>query len=162
MPNITSLLQYEEGFREKPYLCSEGYPTVGTGIRIGPKGAALSNYQFTVSREVDAVWLQSILNSTMRGMLSNERIYSAMNAMTVLDEARTAVLVSMAYQMGVAGLAQFKNTLYLIESKRFEDAAVAMLQSKWAKQTPNRAKRHAEQMRSGLWCTEYKYSTSTV
>ena len=153
MPNITSLLQYEEGFREKPYLCSEGYPTVGTGIRIGPKGADLKNYEFTVPREVDAVWLQSILNSTMKGMLSNERIARAMN---VLDEARTSVLVSMAYQMGVAGLAQFKNTLSLIESKRFEDAAVAMLQSKWAKQTPNRAKRHAEQMRSGLWCTEYK------
>ena len=156
MPNITSLLQYEEGFREKPYLCSEGYPTVGTGIRIGPKGADLKNYEFTVPREVDAVWLQSILNSTTRSMLSNERIAKAMNAMGVLDEARTAVLVSMAYQMGVAGLAQFKNTLSLIESKRFEDAAVAMLQSKWAKQTPSRAKRHAEQMRSGLWCSEYK------
>ena len=153
MPNITSLLQYEEGFREKPYLCSEGYPTVGTGIRIGPKGADLKNYEFTVPREVDAVWLQSILNSTMRSMLSNERIAKAMN---VLDEARTAVLVSMAYQMGVGGLAQFKNTLYLVETKQFEEAAKAMLDSKWARQTPNRAKRHAEQMRSGLWCTEYK------
>ena len=153
MPNITSLLQYEEGFREKPYLCSEGYPTVGTGIRIGPKGADLKNYEFTVPREVDAVWLQSILNRTMRDMLSNERIAKAMN---VLDEARTAVLVSMAYQMGVPGLAQFKNTLYLVETKQFEEAAKAMLDSKWARQTPNRAKRHAEQMRSGLWCTEYK------
>lgn len=153
MSSIVKLLQYEEGFREKPYLCSEGYPTVGTGIRIGPKGAALKNYEFTVPREVDAVWLQSILNSTMRGMLSSERVASAMN---VLDEARTAVLVSMAYQMGVAGLAQFKNTLSLIEHKHFEDAAVAMLQSKWAKQTPNRAKRHAEQMRRGVWCTEYR------
>jgi lysozyme len=153
MPNITSLLQYEEGFREKPYLCSEGYPTVGTGIRIGPKGADLKNYEFVVPREVDAVWLQSILNSTMRSMLSNERIAKAMN---VLDEARTAVLVSMACQMGVAGLAQFKNTLYLVETKQFEEAAKTMLDSKWARQTPNRAKRHAEQMRSGLWCTEYK------
>ena len=153
MPNITSLLQYEEGFREKPYLCSEGYPTVGTGIRIGPKGAALSNYQFTVPREVDAVWLQYKLNECMRDMLSNERISKAIN---VLDEARTAVLVSMAYQMGVAGLAQFKNTLYLVETKQFEEAAKAMLDSKWARQTPNRARRHAEQMRSGLWCTEYK------
>lgn len=153
MLNITSLVQYEEGFREKPYLCSEGYPTVGTGIRIGPKGADLKNYEFTVPREVDAVWLQSILNRTMRDMLSNERIAKAMN---VLDEARTAVLVSMAYQMGVPGLAQFKNTLYLVETKQFEEAAKAMLDSKWARQTPNRAKRHAEQMRSGLWCTEYK------
>lgn len=151
--NITKLLQYEEGFREKPYLCSEGYPTVGTGIRIGPKGAALSNYQFTVPREVDAVWLQYKLNECMRDMLRNERISKAIN---VLDEARTAVLVSMAYQMGVAGLAQFKNTLYLVETKQFEEAAKAMLDSKWARQTPNRAKRHAEQMRSGLWCTEYK------
>lgn len=153
MPNITSLLQYEEGFREEPYLCSEGYPTVGTGIRIGPKGADLKNYEFTVPREVAAVWLQSILNSTMRDMLSNERIARAMN---VLDEARTAVLVSMAYQMGVAGLAQFKNTLYLVETKQFEEAAKAMLDSKWARQTPNRARRHAEQMRTGLWCTEYR------
>ena len=153
MPNITSLLQYEEGFREKPYLCSEGYPTVGTGIRIGPQGADLKYYEFTVPREVDAVWLQSILNSTMRSMLMNERIAKAMN---VLDEARTAVLVSMAYQMGVAGLAQFKNTLSLIEHKHFDDAAKAMLDSKWARQTPNRAKRHTEQMRSGLWCTEYR------
>lgn len=156
MPNITSLLQYEEGFREKPYLCSEGYPTVGTGIRIGPKGAALSNYQFTVPREVDAVWLQSILNRTIRGMFDNARIASAMRAAGTLDTARTSVLVSMAYQMGVAGLAQFKNTLYLVETKQFEEAAKAMLDSKWARQTPNRAKRHAEQMRSGLWCTEYK------
>jgi lysozyme len=151
--HITKLLQYEEGFREKPYLCSEGYPTVGTGIRIGPKGAALSNYEFTVPKEVDAVWLQYKLNECMRSMLSNERISRAIN---VLDEARTAVLVSMAYQMGVAGLAQFKGTLYLVETKQFEEAAKAMLDSKWAKQTPNRAKRHAEQMRSGLWCTEYK------
>lgn len=153
MPNITSLLQYEEGFREKPYLCSEGYPTVGTGIRIGPKGADLKNYEFTVPREVDAVWLQYKLNECMRSMLSNERISKAIN---VLDEARTAVLVSMAYQMGVAGLAQFKNTLYLVETKQFEEAATAMLDSRWARQTPNRAKRHAEQMRTGLWCTEYK------
>lgn len=153
MPSITSLVQYEEGFREKPYLCSEGYPTVGTGIRIGPKGADLKNYEFTVPREVDAVWLQYKLNECMRGMLSNERISRAIN---VLDEARTAVLVSMAYQMGVAGLAQFKNTLYLVETKQFEEAATAMLDSRWARQTPNRAKRHAEQMRTGLWCTEYK------
>jgi lysozyme len=153
MSSITSLLQYEEGFREKPYLCSEGYPTVGTGIRIGPKGADLKNYEFTVPREVDAVWLQYKLNEYMRGMLSNERISKAIN---VLGEARTAVLVSMAYQMGVAGLAQFKNTLYLVETKQFDEAAKAMLDSKWARQTPNRAKRHAEQMRSGLWCTEYK------
>lgn len=153
MPSITSLVQYEEGFREKPYLCSEGYPTVGTGIRIGPKGADLKNYEFTVPREVDAVWLQYKLNECMRSMLSNERISKAIN---VLDEARTAVLVSMAYQMGVAGLAQFKNTLYLVETKQFEEAATAMLDSRWARQTPNRAKRHAEQMRTGLWCTEYK------
>ena len=138
MPNIISLLQYEEGFREKPYLCSEGYPTVGTGIRIGPKGADLKNYEFTVPREVDAVWLQSILNSTMKDMLSNERIAKAMN---VLDEARTAVLVSMAYQMGVAGLAQFKNTLYLVETKQFEEAAKSMLDSKWARQTDRKSTR---------------------
>ena len=68
-----------------------------------------------------------------------------------LDNARKAVLVNMAFQMGIAGLLKFKNTLAKIEAGDYEGAAVNMLKSKWARQTPNRAKRMAEQMRTGKW-----------
>ena len=71
------------------------------------------------------------------------------------DPARLAVLQSMAYQMGVQGLAAFKNTLQAVIERRWNDAAAGMLNSRWARQTPDRAKRHAQQMRTGIWAPVY-------
>lgn len=68
-----------------------------------------------------------------------------------LDEPRQGVLLNMAFQMGVDGLLAFVHTLKLIEAGKYKNAAVAMLQSKWAKQTPLRAQRLARQMETGAW-----------
>ena len=151
--NIVSLLRYEEGFKEKPYFCSEGYPTIGTGIKLGPKGAALSNYQITISKEVDAVWMAEIIKQKVAEMSVNQGITAAMSS---CNDARKSILISMAYQMGADGLAKFNNTLKAVAEQRWNDAANGMLNSSWAKQTPNRAKRHAKQMLTGEWSPEYK------
>lgn len=150
--NLITMLSFEEGWREKPYLCSEGYPTVGFGFRIGPKGASLSQYQFTLPEEAGAVWLSELLQKRRSEMMLRPRIAAAMNT---CDEVRQAVLISMAYQMGVDGLDAFKNTLHSISVGYWTLAAGEMLDSKWARQTPGRAKRHAEQMRTGEWAKEY-------
>jgi lysozyme len=68
-----------------------------------------------------------------------------------LDDARRGVLLNMAFQLGVDGLLGFKNTLALIKDGKYDLAAHAMGQSLWAKQTPARAERMAEQMRTGQW-----------
>jgi lysozyme len=57
----------------------------------------------------------------------------------------------MAFQLGTDGLLGFKNTLALIRDGKYAEAAEAMLLSRWAEQTPARAKRLSEQMRSGQW-----------
>lgn len=150
--NLITMLSFEEGWREKPYLCSEGYPTIGYGFRIGPKGAPLSQYQFTLPEEAGEAWLSELLHKKQYEMMQRPRIAAAMNA---CDEIRQAVLISMAYQMGVDGLDAFKNTLHSIASGYLVLAAGEMLDSKWARQTPGRAKRHAEQMRTGEWAKEY-------
>jgi lysozyme len=67
-----------------------------------------------------------------------------------LDDVRQDVLVAVAFQLGVSGLLQFKITLANIKAGNFEAAATGMLQSLWAKQTPKRAARMAEQMKSGI------------
>ena len=153
MSNIINLLNYEEGFKEKPYYCSEGYPTIATGIRIGPKNAPLKLYEFTVSKAVGAVWLSEMIQQKVADMSTHSNITAAM---AVCNDARKAVLISMAYQMGADGLAAFSNTLKAVAERRWNDAANGMLNSKWAKQTPNRASRHAQQMLSGNWAPEYK------
>lgn len=150
MTQIVKLLNFEEGYVEKPYLDTQGFPTVAGGIRIGPKGAALSNYTFTVPREVGDVWKISIIDAKIKQMKANSSIN---NALAACNDARSDILYSMAYQMGVPGLANFKNMIAAIAKKDFNLAATEMLDSLWARQTPGRAKRHAEVMRSGTYDT---------
>ena len=153
MADIISLLNYEEGFSAKPYYCSAGYPTIGIGQRIGPKGAPLKLYEFTVSKSLAAIWLAEKVKETLADMDKYENIRAAMAA---CNEPRQAILISMAYQMGAGGLAKFTNTLKAVAEQRWNDAANGMLNSSWAKQTPNRANRHATQMLTGVWDQEYK------
>jgi len=153
MPSIVSLIEYEEGWRDQPYLCSEGYPTVGYGFKIGPKGADLKLYQLTLPKAAGVVWLTEYLTALTKRMLANPVINPAYRS---CDPVRQAVLISMAYQMGTDGLAQFGRTLAAVMANDWQAAAAGMLASKWARQTPERAKRHATQMLTGQWPTCYR------
>ncbi|MEM6161036.1 glycoside hydrolase family protein [Erwinia sp. P6884] len=146
MSKIIQILAYEEGYKDKPYIDTEGYPTVACGIVIGPKNASLNNYQFTVPRSVGDIWMQKILDEKIREMIMRPMLVAALRQ---CNPARADVLYSMAYQMGIEGLSAFKNTLVLISNGNFDGAAEGMMASRWAKQTPARAKRHAEMMRNG-------------
>ena len=48
-------------------------------------------------------------------------------------------MVEMCYQLGVSGFSKFKKTIDHLENKRYGKASAEMLDSKWARQTPNRA-----------------------
>lgn len=139
---VEDLLLIEEGYREKAYYCSEGYPTIGIGLKLGPKGAPLSNYTFTVSKQVAKAFLSEEINK-IKNKLSNYSWFKNCNV------DRQSILISMAYQMGISGLLTFKNTLNLIDQGKYIEAGNNMLQSKWARQTPLRAQRHAKVIISG-------------
>lgn len=141
---VEDLLCYEEGYRAEPYYCSEGYPTIGIGTRIGPKGAALVNYQMHWSRDVAKAHLREEIK-TIEDKIGAYPWFRQSNG------PRRAVLVSMAYQMGVPGLLGFHNTLRLIETGDYAAAGRNMRQSRWYKQTPARAERHARVMESGTF-----------
>ena len=60
----------------------------------------------------------------------------------------------MAYQMGINGLMNFKNMIDAIEEGCWIDAAHEGLDSRWAKQTPERAERQMKTLLHGTW-SEY-------
>ncbi|HTX48482.1 MAG TPA: glycoside hydrolase family protein [Caulobacteraceae bacterium] len=66
-----------------------------------------------------------------------------------LDDARQDVLANMAFNLGVGGLLRFGQTLESIRARRWDAAANGMLASAWAGQVGARARRLAEQMRTG-------------
>ena len=66
-----------------------------------------------------------------------------------LSNDRQIIIESMVYQMGIAGVAGFHNMWKDIRDGDYRGAAEEMLDSLWARQTPERAKRHAEVMEYG-------------
>jgi len=148
----TKIIAFEEGFRRKPYHCSEGYPTIGHGFKIGPKDADLGLYEFTLSEEVSAFWLQTRINELYQDMMEDDEL---MHAMLRCNSVRAAILVSMAFQMGLTGLKGFKKMLNHIESGDWQEAAYEGLNSRWARQTSDRAERHMDTLEDGELCVEY-------
>lgn len=137
--NITRLLRGEEGEVLTEYKDHLGYSTIGVGRLIDArKGGGIT--------AEESAYLLS--NDIQKKLSELER---KLPWIKELDEARRGVLLSMAFQMGTAGLLGFKNTLEMVRTGRYTDAAKGMLNSLWAKQTPQRAKRHSEQMRTGKW-----------
>ena len=57
------------------------------------------------------------------------------------------VVVEMCFQLGVHGFSKFKKAIAHMKDKEWQLAADEMLDSKWSKQTPNRANRLATVVR---------------
>ena len=144
--NIVKLLAREEGFRSEPYICSEGYPTIGIGWKIGRHNQSLNDFEVMQISEEAA---QAQCKAEIHELEMN--LHAVIDCWQDLNEARQAVLISMAYQMGLSGLLKFKNMLAAIETQCWNDAANEGLDSRWAKQTPERAERQVRTLLLGDW-----------
>jgi len=137
--DLKSQLLRDEGTESCAYQDSLGYWTIGVGRLIDArKGGGLSN------EEIDYLLDNDIKAKTAE-------VLRALPWMPRLSEPRQAVLIGMAFQMGLKGLLQFKRALGSIEDGQYAEAAVEMLESKWGNQTPERAYRMAQQMETGEW-----------
>ena len=73
-----------------------------------------------------------------------------------LDDARRAVLVNMAFNMGLgvhgqSGLLGFTRMLGAVERGDYDRASAEMMDSRWAQQVGPRAQRLSRQMQTGEW-----------
>lgn len=133
-------LRRDEGVKSCVYDDTLGWATIGVGRLVDSRkpGAGLR------PEEIDFMLRNDI----------DDRIDALTRALPWfqdLDDARKGVLVAMAFQLGIAGLLGFKNTLALIHASDFPGAAAGMLNSLWSRQTPERAQRLSTQMATGVW-----------
>jgi lysozyme len=144
-----SKLEEHEGFRSKVYKCTKGFDTIGIGycIPMNPlnlsKAEIKSLYDVGITRDKAVYYLKMVCNQ-IEAKLSRE-----LDWYDDLDSNTKYVLIDMAYQMGVAGLLEFKQSLKLVKAGKYNEAAKEMLNSKWAKQTPNRAKSVTDILKTG-------------
>jgi len=130
------LIRSDEGLRLKRYLCSEGKPTIGYGHAHG-------EIPETCTLEEAEDWLDDDVQQAIGDARSVCPVFDA------LSDNRQAVLVSMAFQLGRDGLGKFKRFLAAVNRGNFAEAAEEMKDSRWYKQTPNRAERLRTMMRVG-------------
>jgi lysozyme len=53
----------------------------------------------------------------------------------------------MVYQIGEGGVSKFKNMWKALDNQLYGEASFQMMDSLWARQTPNRAKKLAKKMK---------------
>lgn len=128
----------EEGEKLSAYQDHLGYWTIGVGRLIDDrKGGGISKdeSQFMLGNDI----------RKFHSQLSLEMPWIA-----TLDDARQNVLIAMAFQMGTEGLLKFRGMLTFLRNREYNQAATAGLQSNWARQTPARAKRMMDIIRTGV------------
>ena len=129
----------DEGVVRHAYEDSLGFLTIGVGRLIDSRrggGLAPDEIEYLLTNDV---------------IEKSKQVLAALPWTTKLSRPRFAVLVNMAFQMGIGGLLKFKRMLGSIEDGQYSEAAMEMLDSLWAQQTPDRAKRLAKQMLTGEW-----------
>jgi lysozyme len=65
----------------------------------------------------------------------------------ILDSLAKEIIIEMVFQLGETGVSKFKNMIKALEDgPDYQTAAIEMLDSKWAKQTPQRAEGMSSEM----------------
>lgn len=133
MSVITEKIEYEEGFEDKPYHCPAGYLTIGFGFNLEST---------PMPRKVAEYWLNLIIRDI------GDKL-AAYDWFVDLDFARKVVIYDMTYQMGLSGMLAFKNMISALSNKDFDKAAKELMDSLYARQTPNRAQRNYQILLTG-------------
>ena len=123
--------------RHIAYQCLANKTTIGYGRNIdknGGLGLSEDEAQYLLRTDIRRVFYECV-----------DTVWSFYS----LTNRRQVVLINMCFQLGFTSFKTFKKMLAALKVANFDAAADEMLDSKWAKQTPGRAKRLAETMRAG-------------
>lgn len=134
MPALREHLKREEGEKFKPYRCTSGKLTIGVGRNLQDVGISQDESDYLLFNDIQKVLIQV------------ERMFPEYEYWKV---GRIVAVCSMLFQMGVGGFLGFKSTIRYIKQDKWEEAANQAMQSRWATQTPNRARRVCEMLRTG-------------
>ena len=121
-----------EGFRSKIYECSAGKKTIGYGL----------NLESGIT-EKEAAALLSMRMKALYGVIESRFTW-----FSSLPEEKKIAIADMNYQLGVNGFSKFVKSIGFMADGDYGNAADEFLDSRWAAQTPYRAKRVTDMIRA--------------
>ena len=141
MERLLKSVKEHEGYRNKDYLDSLGKRTVGVGH------LCVEDF-WEDDKEYEEKFLLTILEHDLKSAIkSAEELCSDCPD---LDDLAKELIVEMVFQLGKTGVSKFRNMWKALQHDppNYERASLEMLDSRWASQTPNRAKKMSDHMRS--------------
>ena len=127
-----------EGYRNKVYLDSLGKRTIGYG-HLCVEDKWVDGWEYS------QVELENVLKEDLQYAINQGE--GMCKDLKISDDAKF-LIIEMIFQLGSAGVQKFRNMWKAIKEDppNYEEASIQMLDSRWAKQTPNRATEMAEKM----------------
>lgn len=153
---ICESLKKHEGFRKEVYACTQGVATIGYGFALKDltaKERAVWGKELRLTQdEVEGLikaraWhllymseatAEEILELKVAACL--KAVFAAWQWLAYRDSDLQDAFVEWVYQLGLKGVFGFVKSLELIENYDYLCASEEVLKSRWAKQTPKRAK----------------------
>lgn len=117
-----------------PYRCPAGKLTIGVGRNLDAKGISTLEAMMMLANDI---------NATLDGLIE------AFPWWERLDDARSRVLISMAFNLGIDGLRKFRHFLSALEAGDYERAAAEMRNSAWYGQVGERGPKLVRWMLTG-------------
>ena len=127
-------LSRDEDVRTKPYKDSVGKLTIGVGRNLDDKGLSKAEINILLNNDINDC--ESDLDREMPWWRQ-------------LSDNRQRVLLNMCFNLGITRLKGFKSMLRDIQNGLYDQAAVEMIDSLWARQVGGRAVRLAKLMKNG-------------
>ena len=142
--NLERLLESvkkHEGYRNKVYLDTLGKRTVGVGH------LCVEDF-WEDDKEYEESFLMEILQKDLQEAIRGAKELMDEHGCADIDERAEEIIIEMVFQLGRTGVKKFRNMWKALAEHNYVGASFEMLDSRWAKQTPNRAKDMADQMKA--------------
>jgi len=124
-------IKFDEGFRGKPYLDTVGKTTIGYGRNLDDNPLTKEEAEY-------------LLKNDLKKVLCDCRKLHYFSELTII---RKDIIINMVYNLGITRFKRFIKMNKALSEKNYFLASVEMLDSKWARQVGDRAKRLANEMK---------------
>ena len=133
---IKAMIKKHEGYRNRIYLDSLGKPTCGYGHLLAE------------DTQVPLAASEAFFEQDYRVAFA-DCVALILEYEIDLTENRKAVLINMLFNMGIGRVRGFKKMFAALQDRDYKEAAVQMLESRWALQVKGRAIELSELMEEG-------------
>lgn len=123
----------DEGFRRFPYRCTGGRMTVGIGRNLQDTGLTRGEAEYLLNNDI------------ARAIADLRRLFREFD---FFPEQVQRVLINMRFQLGPGTFRRFRKFRAACKKRKWKKAAREMIDSKWYRQTPSRAKRLVKIMKN--------------